>query len=140
MKEVYLLNLGDTMEKVKAELGDGDYVLGDKRICGKDNIVLKNGCDDVVVIKNYAPLIVTTIKAGETPMDIMARGFEIVAKTGDEDGDRVILTKPRSVRYVVSPLETLDEIANKFGVDRSVIMSSNKLTSSKLFVGQILWI
>ncbi len=140
MKEVYLLSLGDTMEKVKLELGDGDYVFGDKKILGKDNIVLQKGTDDIVVIKNYTPLIKTTIKRGETPMDIMARGFEIVAKTGENSGDMVILNKPRSIRYVVSPLETLDDISKKFQVSKSAIMSSNGLSSSKLFVGQILWI
>lgn len=140
MKEVYLLSLGDTMEKVKLELGDGDYLLGDKKICGRDNVVLENGCDDIIVVRNYEPLIKTTIKSGETPMDIMARGFEIVAKMGEKSGDMVILNKPRSIRYVVAPLETLEGIAKKFQVEPSTIMSSNGLSSSKLFLGQILWI
>lgn len=140
MREVYLLKAGDSIEKVKMEFGEGEYFVGTEKVLGKDNIVLKNGSDDVTIVKNYTPLILTAIKNGETPMDIMARGFEVVAKTGDKSGDSVILSKPKSIRYVVSPLETLDDIANKFCVDKLAIMSSNRLATTKLFVGQILWI
>ncbi len=142
MREVYLLNAGDTIDKVKYDCGEGEYYLGDDKILNKKYMVLKSGSDDVTVVRNYSPLFFSELKENQTILDIMSKGFDIVASqsTEVEAGDMLLLTRPRSVRYIVSPLENLDSIASKFGVDKSTIIASNNLKSDKLFVGQILWI
>lgn len=142
MREVYLLNEGDTLEKVKYDFGDGGYYMGEDKILGKKYMVLNGGSDDITVIRNYMPLYISHLKENQTVLDIMSKGFNIVASQSKdiEAGDMLILNRPKSVRYVVSPLETLDTISSKFGVEKSTIMSSNNLKTDKLFVGQILWI
>lgn len=142
MREVYLLNEGDTLEKVKYDCGDGQYRMGEDKILGKKYMVLNAGGDDITVIRNYMPLYISHVKEKQNVLDIMSSGFNIVASQSKdiEVGDMLILNRPKSVRYVVSPLESLDTIANKFGVEKSIIMSSNNLKTDKLFVGQILWI
>ena len=79
------------------------------------------------------------VKPNESLLDIVSRGFktDVVSVSS---GDEIILTKPKSIRYVVSPLETLQDIAFKFGVTTSDIIQNNDLKTEKLFVGQILWI
>lgn len=142
MREVYLLNIGDTVDKVKYDCGDGEYRWGDDKILEKKYMVLNSGSDDVTVIRNYSPLYMCRLKDSQTILDIMSRGFDLVGsqKLDIETGDMLILSRPKSVRYVVSPLENLDGIAKKFGVDKSTIVATNNLKSDKLFVGQILWI
>ena len=142
MREVYLLNEGDTLEKVKYDFGDGGYYMGDDKILNKRYMVLNGGSDDISIIRNYMPLYISRLKETQTVLDIMSKGFNIVASQSKdiEAGDMLILNRPKSVRYVVSPLETLDTISSKFGVNKSIIMSGNSLKTDKLFVGQILWI
>ena len=72
--------------------------------------------------------------------DIMSRGYEIVGANGCEEGDILLIHKPKSIRYTVSPLDKLEDIAKKYGISKYDIMSSNNLNTDKLFVGQILWI
>lgn len=142
MREVYLLNAGDTMDKVKYDCGEGEYHLGEDKILNKKYMVLMSGSDDVTIIRNYSPLIISRLSKKQTILDIMSNGFDIVASQSLDinAGDMLLLSRPRSVRYVVSPLEKLDSIAQKFGVDKVTIIESNNLKSDKLFVGQILWI
>jgi len=140
MQEIYLLNMGDTIDKVKVEYGDREYLPSEEVVFGKKFITLKKGSDDIRVVRNYLPLYKYITKKGETMLDIMSRGFEIVAGESGSEGQIILLSKPKSIRYTVAPLESLDAIASKFGVNKCSIMSSNNLNTDKLFVGQILWI
>ena len=70
----------------------------------------------------------------------MARGFEISGNPYAGKGETVILSKPKSIRYIVKPTDNLTDIANKFGVNVDDIVESNNLNTEKLFVGQVLWI
>ena len=140
MQEVYLLNPGDTVSKVKFEYPNNNGVLGIDTIQNKKYMILKDGSGDIRVIRNYLPMYVYKVKSGENKIDILSRGFEILGGDCEKEGDTLLIHKPKSIRYVVSPLETLDNIAEKYGVSKYDIMSSNNLFTDKLFVGQIIWI
>lgn len=140
MREIYLLNMGDSIDRVRYEYGDREYELSIDLVLNKRYITLEKGTDDITFVRNYLPLFEYKLSSDENMMDIMARGFEILNKEDDDIGDTLLLSKPKSIRYVVSPLENLEDIAKRFGVSRGSIISSNSLRTDKLFVGQILWI
>ena len=143
MKEVCFINKGESIEKLKKQYGysDVNYNNNDKKF---ENyyIEIGKGSDDVLIVKNYLPSILYKVKKNETVLDIMSRGYEIegVGSTGVNEGDIVILNKPRNLRHFVRPLETLEMISFKYGVEKSVIIETNQLSGEKLFVGQMLWI
>lgn len=140
MREIYLLNKGDTVDKIKFELGVENITISNEKIFGYKFAEIEKGSDDVLIVKNYLPLFSYTLDGEDNYLDILARGFKIDSAKEIKSGDTIILSKPRSIRYVVSPLETLDEIALKFGVTKFDIMENNAMKTDKLFVGQILWI
>lgn len=132
--------MGDSIDRVRYEYGDREYELSIDLVLNKRYITLEKGTDDITFVRNYLPLFEYKLSSDENMMDIMARGFEILNKEDDDIGDTLLLSKPKSIRYVVSPLENLEDIAKRFGVSRGSIISSNSLRTDKLFVGQILWI
>ena len=140
MREIYLMNKGDTVDKIKYELGVDDITISDEKVFGYKFAEIERGSDDVSIVKNYLPLFSYIVENDDNYLDILARGFKIDRAKEVITGDTIILSKPRSIRYVVSPLETLDEIALKFGVSKINIMQNNSMKTEKLFVGQILWI
>ena len=73
-------------------------------------------------------------------MDIMSKGYDVQGVSAVNTNDLIIISKPKSIRYIVKPLESLEEISNKFNIDKKIIMETNNLTSDRLFIGQILWI
>ncbi len=140
MKEIYLLNRGDSLDKIKYEFKEArDIELAEDRIFGYKYATIDKGLDDVIIVNNYLPAYDYKVKNNESLLDILARGFKTEALSVSS-GDEIILTKPKSIRYVVSPLETLQDIAFKFGVTTSDLIQNNDLKTEKLFVGQILWI
>ena len=140
MREIYLMNKGDTLDKIKYELGVDNITISDEKVFGYKFAEIERGSDDVSIVKNYLPLFSYIVDNDDNYLDILARGFKIDSAKEVNSGDTIILSKPRSIRYVVSPLETLDEIALKFGVTKINIMQNNSMKTEKLFVGQILWI
>lgn len=142
MKEIYLMNKGDSIAKVKAQLKlNGEYVLSENKLFDNSYIELNKSSNDIILVKNYLTKHLYTVKNGETIFDIISRGFVVEEGVeGIKEGDVLIISKPRSVRHIVKPLETLENISRSFGVDKSVIMEVNNLQTEKLFIGQILWI
>ena len=140
MREIYLMNKGDTIDKIKYELGVNNINISDKKVFGYKFAEIEKGSDDISIVKNYLPLFSYVVGSDDNYLDILARGFKIDSAKEVTSNDTIILSKPRSIRYVVSPLETLDEIAMKFGVTKLDIMGNNAMKTEKLFVGQILWI
>lgn len=132
--------MGDSIDRVRYEYGDREYELSEDMVLNKRYITLERGTDDITIVRNYLPLFEYKISVDENMMDIMARGFDILNKEDCDIGDTLLLSKPKSIRYVVSPLENLEDIAKRFGVNKGTIISSNNLRTDKLFVGQILWI
>ena len=140
MREIYLLNKGDTVDKIKYELGVNNINISNEKVFGYKFAEIEKGSDDISIVKNYLPLFTYVVDSDDNYLDILARGFKIDSAKDVKSNDTIILSKPRSIRYVVSPLETLDEIALKFGVTKIDIMGNNAMKTEKLFVGQILWI
>lgn len=140
MREIYLLNMGDSVDRVKYEYGDREYELSNDLVLNKRYITLEKGMDDITIVRNYLPFFEYKLSDGENIMDILARGFDVLNKENCDAGDTLILSKPKSIRYVVGPLENLEDISCRFGVSKGSIITSNNLKTDKLFVGQILWI
>lgn len=141
MKEIYLLNKGDSVEKGVVELSlSGDFKVSNTRIRDYNFFEVSKGLDDIILVKNYLPKFIYKVKEGENMMDIMSRGFEMDNIQEINLGDILILNKPKSIRYIVKPLEKLEDIANRFCVNMEEIIVNNNLKTDRLFVGQILWI
>lgn len=140
MREIYLLNMGDSVDRVKYEYGDREYELSNDLVLNKRYITLEKGMDDITIVRNYLPFFEYKLSDVENIMDILARGFDVLNKENCDAGDTLILSKPKSIRYVVGPLENLEDISCRFGVSKGSIITSNNLKTDKLFVGQILWI
>lgn len=141
MREVYLMSKGESIEKIKKQyrLSDID-ILHDIEILNSKCLELKHGSDDITIVRNYLPYIEYIVKNEETVLDLMSRGFEVNVNCNISEGDLIILRRPRSIMHQVKPLETIDDIAKKYGVTVDYIMEVNYLTIEKLFIGQILWI
>lgn len=140
MREIYLLNNGDSVQKAMTECNIENVEVAQDKVLGYRYVITKNGADDIIVVKNYLPMYVYKVSKEDNYLDILARGFKTDANENIQEGDIIILQKPSSIRYVVAPLETLKGIANKFGIDEKDILINNNLNTDKLFVGQILWI
>ena len=141
MKEIYLINQGDSIDKIKYEYGiNENLVLSNNRIFGYKYVEIKSGNDEIILVKNYLPYYTYKVQKNESILDILARGYKLDNVDTIKNGDTLILSRPKSIRYVVKPLEKIEDIANKFGIDVDYIKHTNDLKSNKLFVGQILWI
>lgn len=140
MREIYLLNNGDSLKKIGITSSSDEIQIAEDRLFGYRYAITKNGTDDIILVKNYLPAYVYTLKKDDNYLDILARGFKLEANENITKGDIVILKKPNSIRYVVSPLENINDVCYKFGIDKKDLMLNNELKTEKLFVGQILWI
>ena len=140
MKEIYLLNKGDSVRKAQYEYNIENIEIKNNTTFNFRFVEIENGMDDIVIVKNYLPIYEYIIKDNETYLDILSRGFNTEMVSNLQSGDTIILNKPKSIRYVVKPLEKLEDIAQNFGVDIKYIIDVNNLLTDKLFVGQILWI
>ena len=141
MKEIYILNKGDNIDKVRYEYKNisNCQVLENNELNVK-YVDLTKGSDEVQIVRNYLPIYEYVINPNDTIIELLSKGYKIDHCRDIEVGDTVILSKPRSIRYVVKPLETISDIAEKFGVKVQYILDTNQLSTEKLFIGQILWI
>ena len=141
MREIYMLNKGDSVDKIKYEYNmNSSMVVLENENYNFRYVEINKGIDDISIVRNYLPYYEYVIKPGDTIMDIMSRGFKVHSLNSIETGDMVILNKPKSIRYVARPLEKMADIAKKFGITEEYLMNVNNITTNKLFVGQILWI
>ncbi len=133
MKEIILINRGDNIEKLSYRYGfDKNLRISDGRILKKQYITLKDGQDDIVVVNNYHPYYITNSVNNSS---LSSNGYEVI------DGVSNVFTlfyKPSGIKYYVKPLEKIEEISKKFGVDIEDIIKGNNLQTKKLFVGQLL--
>ena len=74
---------------------------------------LNSGLDDIVIVKNYLPHYEYIVKKNETVMDILSRGFKMENSEMINEGDIIVIHKPKSIRYITKPLEKIEDIANK---------------------------
>ena len=135
-----MLNKGDSVDKVKYEFKDASSDVLINHAFDFRYVDITAGNDDIQIVHNYLPPIEYVISNDDTILDNLSRGFKVDAGDNVVSGDLVILSKPKSIRYIVKPLESIEDIAKKFGLKSDYIMQVNNLSSPKLFVGQILWI
>ena len=141
MKEICLLNPGDSIDKIKKEFNNNlHFVKSNEKIFNFNYISLDEGDDDILIVRNYIPQIIYTVKKGDNIIDIMSRGYEVGQIDNIVEGDKIILSRPSTLRYVVKPLDNLELICQKFGSNKENIIALNNLKTEKLFVGQILWL
>ncbi|MGN0961705.1 MAG: LysM peptidoglycan-binding domain-containing protein [Christensenellales bacterium] len=139
MKEICFVNKGDNIQKLSQILGiSPNSYIEDNKLFDNKYVVINNGEDDIICVKNYSPYFIKKISKENTLLDIYALGYEIVGNSNPEENDVVVVKKICGVRYIVKPLEKLDDISKKFGVDKTIIMQNNNLITEKLFVGQVL--
>lgn len=139
MREVCFVNKGENVQKIGYSLGlTGKKECAHERILGYKYIEIEAGSDDITIVRNYHSYNLKRVEIGESILDIYAQGYEVVGGEIFESGDVLILKRPMGIRYNVKPLETLDDISQKFGIDINEIIQNNNLSTDKLFVGQIL--
>ena len=140
MRIIHLLDKGETLNKVNKQYGRKNLLISNDKIFNRYYVCINNNDDSVILVNNYRPIYEYTLNDDESTLDVMARGFEISGNPYAGKGETVILSKPKSIRYIVKPTDNLTDIANKFGVNVDDIVESNNLNTEKLFVGQVLWI
>lgn len=140
MKEIVILNKGDNINKLSMSIGClKNLHLSTEKILGYRYVEVSDGEDDIVVIRNYQPFFVKTIDENNTLLDIYARGYNVIGGDSNlQTNDIVVVKKIEGLKYTVSPLEKIDDIAHKLGVDKKEIIDKNALKTEKLFVGQVL--
>ena len=138
MKEVCLINCGENRRKAGYITGlSYDMMQGEEQIInGLRAVVVKDGVGDVTIVRNYRPIYVFDTQNIELG-DIYAMGYII---DGNEDERWIVASRQEGIKYIVYPLDQLSDIAKKFDVTEQYIMDANNLKTSKLFVGQVLFI
>ena len=133
MKKICILNKGENIKKLEFSFNNkfDNKTIYEGDLFFDRYVVIDNGSDDVVIVKNYNPFYI--IKG-----DNLFEWNNLKYSTVAEYENIAIIQKPIGVKYVVKPLESLTDIANKMGVDEQFIIDTNKLKTNKLFVGQVL--
>lgn len=132
MKEICLLYKGDNIKKLS-------YIMGINKNLKEENskvfdqkfIVVEDGEDDIQIVRNYNPYFVCQ---NNNINKLKNNGFDIISSCNN----KIIFYKTNGMKYCVGPLESLKEIADKFGVSEEYIISTNNLLTNKLFIGQVL--
>lgn len=83
--------------------------------------------DDIVIIDNLKTKKLVKTKE-------LKRDDKVLATEGDFSLIETINTN----EYVVKPLDTLEKISKKFNIDYSRLVQINNLSTTKLFIGQVL--
>lgn len=139
MKEVCFVNKGDNIKKLNLTLGiPTNSEISKNKILEYNYIEIESGDDDIVCVKNYNPFYIKKLTSEYTLLDVYAAGYEQIGGVGGNFNDTIVVKKINGIRYIVQPMETLDAIAYKLGVDKNIIIENNNLQTDKLFVGQIL--
>lgn len=137
MKEVCFVNAGENLEKIAFSLNidtRGKTISRDQ-LMGFRYFVMNGGDDDIIIVRNYKPYYIVENSTKSNIIDLYSECYDIF---GDSSGELLVISQPVGLRYSVKPLETLDEISNRFGVEKAKIVDGNALRTEKLFVGQVL--
>jgi len=140
MKEVCFINKGENINKFRYLYNNNLLKLSDDKLFNNNYLTVKDGSDEIIIVKNYLPYFIYNISKKDNVLDIMARGFNVDSSREICENDVVVLTKPHQLKHIVKPLENLDKIANIYSITKDEIIKLNGLQTDKVFVGQILWI
>lgn len=138
MKEICVINQGENLKKIEYNMGIfiNKSSIQEMNIRGMRSVILNEGQNNIIVVRNYNPYIIKKQKKEETLLDIYAKGFVVIGD--NEYCDEIVIQKSIGVKYNVKPLEKIGDIARKFDVSKDYIMDTNNLKTEKLFIGQVL--
>lgn len=85
--------------------------------------VIKEGINDIIIVRN---------------MEYKEMKLKDISIMGNINEEYIIETKTNYQKHVVKPLESIQNIANKYNTSVNEIISKNQLKTERLFIGQIL--
>ena len=134
MREICFVGIGESVKKLNYKLGiDINLNIEEDYVFDSRYIELKGGDGDIQIVRNYRPYFVTS----NISLDkLLNKGYSVEGVCGKS----IVYYKASGVKYSVKPMDTLEELANKFGVSENELITINKLKTKKLFVGQVLYI
>lgn len=123
----------------KLNIKKEEIINEDFELAKHSGVLYGSGDDSIVFLQNYVFPEIKYIFNQKEYDEIINSGFEIIpAKISV--GDIGIIKRKVGVRYVVSPMETIENIAEKNNISVDSIIENNNLKSKKLFIGQTLWV
>lgn len=99
----------------------------------KNFVYVPNVQSGVNVLCNFEKDVLVKVDLNDN-IEELKKKYNI--KDNLEVGDMFIVSSQE--KYVVKPLDTIDKIANKFGVTIDYLINKNNLKTKKVFVGQVL--
>lgn len=99
--------------------------------------------EEITILSKFLPFQVLTVDAEKTVDEVAAlwkisKNQIVYLRENLKKGDKIVLKNLNVRLHIVKPLETLAEIAKKYGVSKEEIIAKNNL--SKIFIGQQLFI
>ena len=123
----------------KLNIKQEDIVCDDFEIDGYRGVLYGRRVDSVIFVSNYVFPEVKYIFNQKEYDEIINSGYEIIPSKSII-GEFGIIKRKVGVKYIVAPMETIEEIAEKNSVTVDSIIENNNLKSKKLFIGQTLWV
>ena len=120
-------------------ISNNDIVSENYEIERYKGVLYGSGDDSIIYLPNYVFPQIKYIFNQKEYDEIINSGYEIIPSETSV-GDIGIIKRKVGVRYVVSPMETIENIAEKNNISVETIMENNALKSKKLFIGQTLWV
>ena len=141
MQKIYLLRENEPLEKIAKIFNQESSSIrkSPNKILGYNYAILEDGASDIILIENYHPPRIYKVLESDTKESILSKGYEFQNEQIEEN-DIILLTKIEGKKHIVRPLETLENIANSYFIDKADIINRNNLKTEKLFIGQILWV
>lgn len=148
MKIIHKVSTGDSIEKIAEQykVNPNELIkineLQGYSLQGVHHLIIPKHDSDFVVIKNLDKEFLFEVKTdNKQALNHLLKEKYVVASTINnnvefEEGDKIIFKNSNHKSYVVKPLDTLQNIAKKFGVTEERLMEVNSLKSSRVFIGQ----
>lgn len=146
MKVFHKVAFDDTLQKISDEYNCtveelvkvNDLVSEDLK--NVEMLEIPKESSKIVVVKNNDREVLLEVKPENLQaIDDLIKNKIVVAQSGKgewEVGDKILFKNQSGRQYVARPLDTLQKIANKFGVSVESIVVKNNLKTNKIFIGQ----
>ena len=108
-------------------------------IDNKSAILYGENDNGIVYLENYSYPMIKYLFSDSDVKEIDEKNYDILPR-GYKVGDIVLIKRRFGKQHTVAPLETLDEIAKNNNTTVECIIKENNLKTSKLFIGQKLWL
>ena len=141
MLKLYIKYKNESTSSIVNQLKiDNNKVVDENYVVEKNNGVLYGeGDDSIIFLENYVYPEIKYLFNENEYKGLIEAGFELVPNNATV-GDFAIIKRKVGVRYIVSPMETIEDIASKHSISVDSIIEKNNLKSKKLFIGQSLWV